>query len=264
MIDKLIFMSTTMRRYLLLVLTLPLLLGLSSCMEDEFFEPATLQLAINMENSEIFADDNGNGKPPFEDELEFEAGELLLTSIEFDGERENNDNHYFSRDFSNILVANLEEGELNQQVTFDIPQGSYNHIRLTLHTGHSDSLSGLRFRGMWKFEGGGDLPGKDPPPAEGELPVEIRFFEQTESIPLNLKTRGGNQQIVFNQDNWETLEISLNLTHLFRYFTPGKMRQAAVQGSGNNKKIIISSRHNQELYYNLAERVERSMRAVVK
>jgi len=257
-------MSTTMRRYLLLVLTLPLLLGISSCTEDEFFEPATLQLAIKMENSEIFDEDNGNGGPPFEDELEFEAGELLLTSIEFDGERENNDDRYCSRDFSDILVADLSEGQLNQQVSFDIPQGSYNHIRLTLHTGESDSLPGLRFRGKWEFEEDDDFPPGNDPPFEGEVPVEIRFFEQTETIPLILKTQGGDQQIVFNRDNWETLEISVDLAHLFRFITPGKMRQAAVHGTGNNKKIIISSRHNQELYYNLVERVERSTRAVVK
>lgn len=253
----------------MLVLILLLLPGLPSCTEDEFFEPATLQLVIQMENPEFFDDDddddddNGNGGPPFEDELEFETGELMLTSIEFDGERENNDNHYFSRDFSDILVADLEEGSLNQPVSFDIPQGSYNHIRLTLHTGPSDSLSGLRLRGRWEFEEDDDFPGNEPP-LEGELPVEFRFFEQAETIPLIIKTQNGQQQIVFNRDNWDTLEISINLAHLFRYLTPGKLRQAQVHGSGNNKKIIISSGHNQELYYNLVERVERSMRAVVK
>ena len=259
-----------MRRSFLLVLSLLLMLGLPSCTEDEFFEPATLQLVIKMENSQLFDDDdddddddNGNGGPPFEDELEFEAGELLLTSIEFDGERQNNDNHYFSRDFSNVLVANLEEESLNQPVSFDIPQGSYKHIRLTLHTGVSDSIPGLRFRGKWEFEEDDDFPGNDPP-FEGELPVELRFFEQAETIPLILKTQNGQQQIVFNRDNWDTLEINVNLSYLFRYFTPGKLRQAEVHGAGNNKKIIISSRHNQELYYNLVERVERSMRAVVK
>lgn len=244
-----------------------ILAGVSSCTEDEFFEPATVDLKITMTNTEPF-DHRGDG-PPLEDELEFSAGKLHLSSLEFKGERENNDSHYFSRDFSQVLVADLSEGELNQSVSFDIPQGSYKHIQLKLHTCQTDSCAGLVFRGRWEQDDEDDeddiskkrglIPG-DPE----ELPIELNFFEQAETIPLTLKTQDNQQQILIEQGNWDTLEITIDLAHMFRYINPAKLGQAQVHGIGNQRRIIISANHNTEIYYSLVERVERSIKAVIK
>ena len=262
-----------MKRYLMLAFMAFILAGVSSCTEDEFIEPATLDLKITMTHTEPF--DHPGGGPPFDDELEFSAGKLQLSSLEFEGERENNDSHYFSRDFSEVLVADLSEGELNQSVSFDIPQGSYKHIRLKLNTCPTDSCAGLVFRGRWEQEDDdeddeddedddtgkkrGFIPG-DPE----ELPIKLNFFEQAETIPLTLKTQDNQQQILIEQDNWDTLEITIDLAHMFRYINPGKLRQAQVHGIGNQRRIIISANHNTEIYYSLMERVERSIQAVIQ
>ena len=252
-----------------------ILAGLSSCTEDEFIEPATVNLKITMANPEPFDDQPGGG-PPFEDELEFSAGKLHLTSLEFDGERENNDSHYFSRDFSGTLVADLSEGKLNQSVSFDIPQGSYKHIRLQLHTCQTDSCAGLVFRGRWGRDDDDDNDDDDDDDDDSskkqafqmndpeELPIELNFYEKAETIPLTLRTQDNQQQILIEQDNWDTLEITIDLAHMFRYINPGKLRQAQVHGSGNKRKIIVSAQHNTEIYYSLMERVERSITAVIK
>lgn len=256
----------------MLALVVFMMAGLTSCIEDEFIEPATVDLKIKMINTEPF--DNPGAGPPFEDELEFSGGKLLMNSIEFVGERENNDPHYFTREFSDTLVADLEEGELNQPVSFDIPQGSYRHIRLQLNSNPSDTCAGLVFRGEWERDDDEEEEDDDDDDDDKkqvnqrndpeELPVEISFYQEGKTIPLTLKTQQGEQQIVFKKDNWETLEITIDMAHMFRGINPGRIRQAQVQGTGKQRKIIISAQHNTDLYINLMERVEKSITAVVK
>jgi len=263
-----------MRRYLMLAFLVFILAGLSSCTEDEFIEPATVDLKIRMTNPEPFDDQQGGG-PPFEDELEFSSGKLQLSSIEFEGERENNDRHYFSRDFSELLVADLSEGELNQSVRFDIPQGSYKHIRLRLHTCQADTCAGLVFRGRWGRDDDDDDEDDDDDDDSSkkqafqmndpeEMPIELNFYEKDETIPLTVKTKDNQQQILIEKDNYESLEITIDLAHMFRTINPGRLRQAQVHGSGNQRRIIVSAQHNTDLYFSLADRVERSITAVIK
>ena len=248
-----------------------LLAGISSCTEDEFIEPATIDLKITMTNPEPFDDQLGGG-PPFEDELEFSSGKLYLSSIEFNGERENNNNHYFSRDFSEPLVANLSEGTLNQSVRFDIPQGSYKHIRLQLHTCQTDTCPGMTFRGRYGRDDDDD-DDDDSDKKQGflindpeELPIELHFFdfEEAEIIPLILKTQDNQDQILIKEDNWDSIEITIDMSMLFRVITPGMLRKAEVTGSANNRRIVISKQNNKNLHGELKRRVDRSMKAVIK
>jgi hypothetical protein len=133
-----------------------------------------------------------------------------------------------------------------------------------LHTDRPDNLPGLQFRGKWKRQTGG--PGRNSRDEE-EIPVEINFFQDhRESIDLTLNTEAGigNEQIVFDGDNWNTLEIRINMASMFRFFNPGHFNGAQMVQQGNKQKIIISARHNSKMYYSLAERVEKSIKAVIK
>jgi hypothetical protein len=239
-------------------------MGFPSCTEDEFLEPTNIDLQIKMVNTKPFDDISGQANRQF---LEFTEGKFYIKSIEFDGERENNDSHNFTRVFDNTLSADLTNNSLNQTVSFDIPQGIYNHIEIKIKTHESDSLPGLQFRGKWKGKPGRpDQPGA--PHGKDEIPVELNFFKNYgESIILTLNTEAGigNEKIVFDGDNWNTLEIRINMAQLFRV-NPGIFERAKIQGEGKNKKIIISSHHNNEddMYYSLVRRVEKSIKAVIK
>lgn len=244
-------------------LFIAIVLGFHSCTEDEFLEPTSVDLKVKMVNSEPFDNLPAQANIP---SLKFSKGTFYLTGIEFDGKRENNDNHYFHRKFDNVLVADLSDNSLNQQVTFDIPRGSYNPIKIRLHTNGPDSLSGLTFKGKWKRQKGKS----DSPPGRPEkevIPVEINFFKDyKEELELTLNTETGNEQIVFDGNNWNTLEIKINLAHMFKNFNPENLERATIQGQGGKQKIIISRSHNndEDMYYSLVNRVEKSITAVIK
>ena len=268
-----------MRRFFLLALTGLMIVGLQACTEDEFIERATINLEIKMTN----ADDSfgqGRGGPPFEDELEFSQGRLLLGSIEVDGKRADNDDYYFSRDFETPLTANLTEGTLSQPVSFDIPQGSYEYIRITLNTTGTDTCCGLFLRGIWEQDDDDDDDNDDDKAQKGrgasprkhfsgtgineEVPLEISLFETPERLKQTILTEEEQRQVVLKKDNWETIEITLDMSVIFKYINPGRLRQAEMQGAGNNQKIIISRESNRDLHDSLADRVENSMKAVIK
>lgn len=269
----------TMRRFFLLALTGLMIVGLHACTEDEFIEPATINLEIKMTNA-----DNpfgqGRGGPPFEDELEFSQGRLLISSIEIDGKRADNDDYYFSRDFETPLTANLTEGTLSQPVSFDIPQGSYEYIRITLNTTSTDTCCGLVFRGLWEKDDDDDDDNDDDKANNAkktslqkrfsgigndeEVPLEISLFETSEPLKQTIQTEEEQRRVVLKRDNWETIEITLDMSVIFRYMNPGRLRQAEVQGAGNNQKIIISRESNRNLHDSFADRVEKSMKAVIK
>ena len=256
--------STYMKRLILIILIIGLAIGFPSCTEDEFLEPTTIDLQIKMVNTKPFDDLPEQANRQF---LEFTEGKFYIKSIEFDGERENNDRHNFTRVFENTLSADLTNSSLNQNVSFDIPQGIYNHIEIKIKTHESDSLPGLQFRGKWREKTG--RPGQPGAPhGEDEIPVELNFFKNYgESIDLTLNTEAGvgNEQIVFDGDNWNTMEVRINMAQLFRV-NPGIFGRAKIQGEGKNKKIIISRYHNNEedMYYSLVRRVEKSIKAVIK
>lgn len=238
--------------------------GFHSCTEDEFLEPTTVDLKIKMVNPKPFDNIPVQGVTP---SIGFSEGSFHITGLEFDGKRENSDDYYFSREFDN-LVANLSNDSLNQEVTFDIPRGSYKPIKITLHTNRPDSLPGLQLKGKWKRQMNRPGPGNHGPE---EIPVEFNFFQDSDGAlnPFTLENEAGEKQIVFDGDNWNTLEIKINLAKLFEHFNPGMLERAKIQGQGNKQKIIISKDHNNGeemnfIYSSLEYRVERSIKAVIK
>jgi hypothetical protein len=251
-----------MKRLILIILIIGLAIGFPSCTPDEFLEPTTIDLQIKMVNTKPFDDLPEQANKQF---LEFTEGKFYIKSIEFDGERENNDRHNFTRVFENTLSADLTNSSLNQNVSFDIPQGIYNHIEIKIKTHESDSLPGLQFRGKWRGQMRG--PGSGPPQSEAEIPVELNFFKyhgESINLTLNTQTGIGNEKIIFDGNNWNTMEIRVNLTHMFRYITPGRIQNANISQHDNKNKIIISANNNTEMYNSLAERVEKSIKAVIK
>ncbi|MBS3770419.1 MAG: hypothetical protein V5A47_10795 [Bacteroidales bacterium] len=249
-----------MKRIILIGLLMVLATGFHSCTEDEFLEPTTVDLKIKMVNTKPFDNIPVQGVTP---SMEFSEGSFQITGLEFDGKRENNDDYYFFREFDN-LVADLSDNSLNQEITFDIPRGSYKPIKITLHTNRPDSLPGLQLKGKWKRQMNRPGPGNQGPE---EIPVEFNFFQDSDEAPLNpftLKNEAGDQQIVFDGDNWNTLEIRINLAELFSQDIGDILDGAKIQGQGNKQKIIISPDYNEGIHSSLEYRVERSIKAVIK
>lgn len=233
--------------------------------DDAFLEPTTIELQVKIINTvpfdrpEIPVDNLP--ATALRQSLTINKGTLQITELEFNGSRVNQEDYYFSKSFDSTLVANLSDNSFNQPVTFDIPRGSYNPITITLHTSKVGNLPGFKLQGKWKKKQGSPGYGNAPP---SEIDVEINFFDHHESLDLTVKTDAGNRQIVFDGDNWNVLELRINLAYLFRNTNPDALENARVVWQNNKPKIIISAYQEDDIYYNLVNRIEQSIQATIK
>lgn len=237
-----------MNRLLIILVLLFPIASFTGCEEDELDKPTNIQLKVSMEELEI--SDNKNlkaGKP-----MQIDNGRMTIESIEFDGTRENAKDYYFSKSFEKGLIGDLGQNELNMDVTFDIPQGVYNPAEITLNLKPIDTPYSFALNGAYNT------------PAVEETQLEFAFFEDEESITIKIQNTNGDKKVLFKKGETKTLNLEVNLNQLFARFNPGSLNNANITQEGNTRKIIVSPDKNQELYDKLVDRIDKSMKAVLK
>lgn len=229
--------------------TVVLIFLLTACEFDELKEPANVSLKISMVGQEA---DDDNKKNFNTSQLKIRGGNLVVTEIEMEGKRSDAEDYYFSHVFDEILIAELKHNRLNQKVDFNIPQGIYDRLKVTLHVNKTDTSDGLILRGKYSM------------PGFGEKNIEFCFFNQHEVLEMYAEPAAENKQISLKKGENKTLEIQLNVQQIFRYLNPQVLQNANVIDTEEGEKIIISEQHNTEIFYNLISRIEKSTRAVIK
>jgi len=227
------------------------LMSFNGCEDDELDKPANIRLEVSMEEIE----DPGEkylkqGKP-----MQINGGKIAIESIDFYGSRENAKDYNFSRSFENRLIGDLKQGELNKDVTFDIPQGAYNLARITLHLNAIDSLSGLMLHGSYNS------------PVFEKTKLEFAFFDNHEPIEIRIQNaNGNNNKVLFEKGKTKTLEIRLNTNQLLGkdIFNPKRLEEANITYEGGVRKIIVSPEQNPEMYYSIVSRIDKSIKALLK
>lgn len=70
--------------------------------------------------------------------LSFTGGQVVLRYVEFDGQRIQADDVYFESEHDNGLIVALSSTNVNSQLVFDIPQGTYSTIRIDFSARRTD------------------------------------------------------------------------------------------------------------------------------
>ncbi|TVR73732.1 MAG: hypothetical protein EA408_04085 [Marinilabiliales bacterium] len=180
--------------------------------------------------------------------LQIDRGLLVISSIEFEGRRDEGKDVFFGTNFPEPVTINLDTGETSHELTFDIPQGVYNRIEIILEIGGDNGI---------------------PMVLEGEI-----VKGQTDNIPLrfeyNLRDRiriraePGEQHnsIVLRKDKMSVATISVDAGEVFRFISfqspPGGLDSLQI----TEGTVLISSQLNTGLFNNMASRLERSFRVI--
>ena len=188
-----------------------------------------------------------NGRP-----IQINGGKLAIESIEFEGSRENAKDYSFKRIFENGLIGDLGKNEFNKNVSFDIPQGSYKPAKITLNLNSRDSANGLMLNGAYNS------------PVFEETQLKFAFFKNHEPIEIKIQNTKGNNKVLFKKGKNKALNIKINLNQLFAILNPKKLEEADITHEENTRKIIISREQNGELYYDLVNRIDKSIKAILK
>jgi len=212
---------------------------LFSCEKDELTQP--VQVYFRMKLDKMGAEDQP---------VSFHEGMIDIESIEFTGDRETGEDITFTSDFQPIVRADLTTGNTDPVVIFDVPQGTYKKITLSLNP--------------VKIEPDISVRGKFIPPLLGPaIPIQLDV-----NIPgqLNLlvKTASGDSQIVLTKGKDATIEVFLNPSSWFKEISATALLAADLQNIGGIPSIVISKNSNPNMYFKLTSAIEASAEAILK
>ncbi len=243
-----------MQRFITFGLTFALLAGvLSSCSKDELTLPSKVSFYFGMtphsdsENDDVLKSGHGSAVQPGPFSFIIDKGTMVLTAIEFDGRREQGQDVYFMSGFSAPLVLKLDEPATQENVDFDIPQGVYRRIDVSLHLGN-DGVP-LHLEGVFNRPGMG--------------PVNIRFeYEFDDIITIRSTGQGANQTITLRKDQPSTAMVMLNTGSLFGLVNPVLFMNADIIVENGQNILRISNHHNRNIFNQIAARMNNAFTVV--
>jgi hypothetical protein len=178
-----------------------------------------------------------------------EKGIMIIDAIEFDGSRNRGKDIYFTSNLSSKVVSNLETESSNISVKFDIPQGEYNRVDVTIHLGTSNSNPvPIVFEGT--FTGG---PYSDVP-----VRFEYGFADQ---ITIRAKPKFGTN-IVLSKDKPTTAKVIVNTEYMFRFINPGTIASADKVNINGTETILINNQRNINVFNQVANRIDKAFSIV--
>ncbi|MBW6478385.1 MAG: hypothetical protein K0B37_03085 [Bacteroidales bacterium] len=227
----------------------------SSCSKDELALPSKVYFHFGMtphsdtENEEGFKNGYGSAGQPGPVSFTIDKGTLVVAAIEFDGKREQGQDVYFISDFPTPVVAKLHEEGTQATVDFDIPQGIYKRIDISLHLGNDHNDIPLKLEGLFNRPGLG--------------PVTIRFEYPFDDI-LTIRSTGGgaNQEITLRKDQPSTAMIRLDAGSLFRLINPAVFMNADIIVENGQNILEISNSNNRNIFNQIAARMNNAFTIV--
>lgn len=217
--------------------------SLTSCEKDELTLPAEVTLDFAMESYHAETGLKANNA------FDLNQGAVIIQSIEFDGRRDEGEDYFFTKHFDNALQAELHNGNVNQQVSFDVPQGVYKRVEMNLSLGLEEGEYAFRLQGS--FQRG---------PFE-EIPIVFEY-SFNEKVRIQAKNKEGNEQIVLKKEKPSTATILVDVPFMFQLVNPGMIQMAETTVIDNNETILINPENNTDIFNLLATRLEKSMRVL--
>lgn len=213
----------------------------SSCEKDEYTKPIEVSFGFTMDSLQL---DESTKSSSFT----IDKGNLVVETLEFDGRREQGDDYFFTSEFSTPLQAGLHNQIMNQNVSYDIPQGIYNRIELTLSIGDGNEnalcLEGNFNRGPFD-----------------EVPVLFEYAFQ-EQIRINARNKEGGEQIVLSKDNPVKATVRINVPNLFQFVNMNMIKNAETVQINGQEVIRINKETNNTIFNLIATKLDNSIQVV--
>jgi hypothetical protein len=238
--------------YFFITVTLVLV---TSCSKDELTLPSKVYFHFGMtpysdsEDEEGFKNGNESTGQPGPISFSIQEGTLVIAAIEFDGKRAQGQDVYFISDFPAPLVTKLHEGGTQATVDFDIPQGIYKRIDISLHLGNGADAAPLKLEGVFNRPGIG--------------PVKLIFeYAFDDIITIRSTGSGVNHQITLRKDQPSNAMVQLDTGSLFALVNPGVFMNADISVENGQNILRISNNHNRNIFNQIAARMNNAFTIV--
>ncbi|PLX23701.1 MAG: hypothetical protein C0597_00685 [Marinilabiliales bacterium] len=215
---------------------------LSSCEKDDITQPVEVEFEFSMESFHMEGDSKAASG------FDVDEGTIIISEIQFDGRRNQGEDYYFTSDFNSPLMAQMHNRVMNQNVSYDVPQGIYDRIDIHLSLGDSAQFA-LQLQG--RFQRG--------PLDEVLVDFQYAFKEQ---INIRARNNQGNEQVVFTQDSGLKAKVIFDVPHLFQFISMKMIQNAEITKNGNASVLEINNEKNTDIFNLMVTRLDNSMRVV--
>lgn len=205
-----------------------------SCGNDELKAPTKISFKFDMDDE----------TQSHLNSVEFDNGRIEIENFSFNGQREEGDDVYFTRNFSNGLLVNLDSGQPSE-LSFEIPQGVYTNIRVSFSTTAIQNDAHLRVEGSFT--------------EEDETEKSVIFdLDVSLSLVLTAINQQGLPDIVLKKENDYTPLIVFDPSICFEPITDTML----VNAVSINDTVFINPQQNTSLYLVIMGRINNSFKII--
>lgn len=240
------------KRLSYIIFFIPVLVGVMiSCEKEPFTKPVNVSCQFLFDERQVSTksvDVNNNNT-----ETIFREGSIVVKSIEFEGYREEGDDVFFTTDFDHVR-GDLLTGSTSPPVNFDIPQGIYTHIEITLELDTLENKPALEIGGTVK----------DPSLSKFIHGPKAQFtykLGHKEMLHLNAKSKDSTANIVIKKEDPPEIKILIDPVYLFRDAV-NNFEDIEFQDITSDPRIKINKEENDVIYSTINTKLEKGTRAM--
>lgn len=186
-----------------------------------------------------------------DDTLTFLSGNMIINEIDFSGDRKQGGNVSFSDIMKSATVLNLGNGTSLPSIHYDIPQGIYESINLTVTAVDENSVPGISFNASFN--------------EEQQQPIPVLFtFESDQIFNIKATDKSGSSEIVLIKGTPATCEITFNVNYWFGNLTDEDFEDATKDTLNGVPTIVVNKTKNQNIYNLVGGRINQSTTAIFK
>lgn len=225
-----------------------LLFGLGACAKDESTRPApvSLQMELSSGNVDIGA------RTTAKNTIRVESAQYRISEMAFEGYRESGRDYFFTKDFGDGLSVEVKAGASANVFSFDMPQGVYERIGISLQlhrsNGKSDAMAynedaAIIMRGFY-------LNNK-----EEEIPL-IFVYDFDETLSHTARHAAGSTDVAVRQDHGNVASIVVDLSYWLQLINGRMLQGARLTTIDGQPTIIISEDQNENIFNLLTTRIK--------
>lgn len=184
--------------------------------------------------------------PGVNGQLYFQSGSILVGQLNFEGDRIEGDDVYFTKSYPGGMEIPFDEDAVVAEWDFDIPQGTYEKITLQLQSYGDPSEERISVRGYYfntsTFQ---------------SYPM-ILEIEADDVHTINAVNASGGNTIILDKDIPAKGTIRFSPTRWFQTVTTSDLNNATLTIINNMPTILISDSVNEDIFDKVMDDLENS------
>jgi len=214
---------------------------LFSCQGDEVFkQPTQVGFAMDI-----------NREAGMGDRLQFDQGSIILASFDFEGQRVQGDDVFFSREYEQGLLIPFDPNNVIAELDFQIPQGSYTRISVSFSTFDDFGDNSILVEGSYRNSN------------DTTYPVRFEFIS-SEFFEAVAEDDSGNNEIILKKETPVNAEIKLDPISWFQAVPQVLMDDADLIEINGSPTILVNEDENTNIFEIIVARLDEATETIFR